>query len=104
MCLVHHFALSRRAIVHFNSFIKHTFSEHLVFRNSSISCLVNIWFSFPTITNLLLSDTGSVLFFFCLLHPKKYYKLSLRVTFSNTFENLYKSCGAYAQWRILYKL
>jgi len=28
---------------------------------------------------------------FLLFHPKNYYKLSLRVTFSNTFDNLYKS-------------
>jgi len=26
-----------------------------------------------------------------LFHPKNYYKLSLRVTSSNTFDNLYKS-------------
>jgi len=35
-----------------------------------------------------------------LFHPRNYYKLSLCVTFSNTFDNLWKSWRAYAQWRM----
>jgi len=41
------------------------------------------------------------IFFF---HSRNYYKLSLCVTFGNTFDNLWKSWRAYAQWRMLYKL
>jgi len=44
------------------------------------------------------------LIFFFLLHPKSYYNLSLCVTFSNTFDNLWKSWRVRAQWHILYKL
>jgi len=43
-------------------------------------------------------------FFSFLLHPKNYYNLSLQVTFSNRFDNLYKSLRAYAQWHINYSL
>jgi len=37
----------------------------------------------------LYGQVHSLLFF--LLHPKNCYNLSLRVTFSDTFDNLYKS-------------
>jgi len=37
-----------------------------------------------------LSSTFNILDFF-LLHPKNYYNLSLRATFSNAFDNLWKS-------------
>jgi len=37
-------------------------------------------------------------------HPRDYHKLSLCLTFSNTFDNLWKSRRAYSQWRMLYKL
>jgi len=42
--------------------------------------------------------------FFLLFHPRDYYKLSLCATVSNTFDNLWKSWRAPAQWRLLYKL
>jgi len=41
---------------------------------------------------------------FFLFHPKNYYKLSLCVTFSNTFDNLCNSWRIYAQWRLFYKI
>jgi len=49
------------------------------------------------------SKLANVSFFF-LFHPRNYYKLSLCVIFSNTFDNFWKSQRAYAQWRMLYKL
>jgi len=43
-------------------------------------------------------------FFFFLFHPRDYQKLSLCAAFSNTFDNLWKSRGAYSQWRLVYKI
>jgi len=44
-------------------------------------------------------------FFFSLFHPRNYYKPSPCITISNTFDNLWKFCRAYAHaWRVLYKL
>jgi len=38
---------------------------------------------------------------FFLFRPRSYYKLSLCVTFGNTFNNLCKSWRAYVQWRVV---
>jgi len=50
---------------------------------------------------LIISDQAVVFFLF---YSRDYYKLSLCVTFSDTFDNLWKSRRAYTQWRVFYKL
>jgi len=74
--------------------------ETFIFRFLSLLTMSLAYFILSTCS---FPDSGSI-FIFSLFHPRNYYKLSLCAAFNNTFDNLWKSWRAYAQWRLLYKV